>query len=870
MRKRTVKILTGVAVVLVLLGLIYSVAVSISAAKLRGAYAALKKDGRPMTPQEVIPPEVAERRNAAPLYESAALLLKAQPAPEKDLLEYLGGLSGELIDGDIAPDKLAELKRLLEQDAVVHALWIVEQGTQRDSCRFDLDYEAGINILLRHLTDFREFARILGAKALLDAGAGHPDRAWGAIRTQLRLADAMRTEPVLVSQLVRMAIVRISCGTIRRLADIEPPNRQQSADIESLLKSFEDVQPLVNAIDGERLLFGEWAFKLSKRELLRQHEFVDDVWTIMGVCFKPVRLAYHRSYLRIMHKSAEFMERPHSPDEARVVNEMIEKKSRGLARSLTPAMARVKVIHNSMRAEIRITRTGLALLQGKQTGGAFPQTLSQFEPAQVEDPFSRTPLVYRSGEEDFLLYSIGPDREDNDGRPKQDDGEPKWDIAWQFPSPEKKPPLPPSKTRSPLPGELRLGGEYIDELVLDCEDGSTKTFNRPGKTITLPAGRYRLNEVTLKGGFRREQESVYPEWDEHPKWDHTLPIVVTADKPVQLNTGGPLRQIVRVEKDSRYLRITHNFVGVGGKRYFSTDQSRPPVFTVYRGDKKVASGQFEPGDSRYMWRVPLTVWGRLKIVPTADMGVHGPSEGPAPAVSFHWKWYYGPVRFAMWLLVGLAVVLVKANRNVRALAILVPLLTVVILWVLFRAALPADSGSETVFSLVVYSVTAGITLLWLLAHKLGSLNPVVAFLAALAIMVVVAVIGIVSFDLSFDGDAQVAILMLCVLEAGMLFGFLRAARACRRSYSLRRFVTRVGFWTFLCSVGLMFVFWLVGFLVGHGTDLEDVFECLLAGGFVGILIFTVNIPFIVLGFRNQFFGERLHTCLRLQPAQLGA
>jgi len=211
--------------------------------------------------------------------------------------------------------------------------------------------------------------------------------------------------------------------------------------------------------------------------------------------------------------------------------------------------------------------------------------------------------------------------------------------------------------------------------------------------------------------------------------------------------------------------------------------------------------------------------------------------------------------------------LVKANRNVRALAILAPLLTVVILWLLIHAALPADSGSETMFSLLVYSVTAGITLLWLLAHKLDSLNPIVAFLAALAVMVAVSAVGVISYDVHFGGEAEMVIIMLCVLEAGMLFGFVRAARACRGSYSLRRFLTRMGFWAFLCSVGLMFVFWLVGFLVGHGTDLEDVLECLLAGGFVGILIFAINVPFIVLGFRNSFFGERFHVCLRLEPMQ---
>jgi hypothetical protein len=499
MRKRTVKILTGVAVVLVLLGLIYSVAVSISAARLRRAYAALKEDGRPMTPEDVIPPEVPEGLNAAPLYESAAMLLKAQRSPKKDFLTYMGNLSGEFTDGSITPDKLTELKGLFERDAVVHALWIVEQGTQRDSCRFELDYDAGINMPLPALTNMRHFGRILGAKALLESRAGHSDIAWDTILTQLRLAEALRTEPILVSQLVRIAIARISCGAIKDLCEIELPDSRQSAEIENFLKRFEDAGPLVNAIDGERLWFGEWAFNLPMRELLRQHDFVDDVWTIMGVCFKPVRLAYHRSYLRIMHESAKLMEQAYLPDQARAVNEMIERESRGLARSLAPAMARVKVIHSSMRAEIRVVRTGLVLLRNQQVGGAFPQTLAQFEPAQVKDPFSGATLVYRSGAEDFLLYSVGLDGEDDGGRPRQDKEDKGWDIVWQFPSQEKTPTLPQPTTKPSLPGELRLNGEHIERLVLDCEDGSAKTFEPPGKSVMLPAGRYKLREGTLEG-----------------------------------------------------------------------------------------------------------------------------------------------------------------------------------------------------------------------------------------------------------------------------------------------------------------------------------------------------------------------------------
>jgi len=198
MQKRTVKILTRIAIVIVVLGLIYAIAVSASSSKLRQAYAGLKKDGRPMESSDVIPPEVPDTENAALLYESAILLLKAQPTPDENLLVDLGDISDKFIKDSLDSDKLDEFKQLIGQDVVTQALSIIAQGTQRDSCRFDHDYDDGLNMLLPHLSGMKNFTRILGAKAYLEAKTGNPDTAWDLLLTQLKFADALRTEPVLM------------------------------------------------------------------------------------------------------------------------------------------------------------------------------------------------------------------------------------------------------------------------------------------------------------------------------------------------------------------------------------------------------------------------------------------------------------------------------------------------------------------------------------------------------------------------------------------------------------------------------------------------------------------------------------------------
>ena len=441
MQKRTVKVLKVIAIIFVVLGLIYAIAVSVSSSKLRQAYADLKKDGRPMEPSDVIPPEVPDTENAALLYESATLLLKAQPAAGENLLEDLGDISDKFIKESLDSDKLDEFKQLIGQDVVTQALSIIAQGTQRDSCRFDLDYDDGLNTLLPHLSGLRNFTRILCAKAYLEAKTGNPDTAWDMLLTQLKFADALRTEPVLVSKVVRIAMIRLSCDTITKLCEIAPPNAQQSSDIQSLLKDLDDIRPLIHSIDAERLLIGEWLFNLSKDEMYKanlQHSDEDDAGLlhkliIFGITFKPLFLADHAAYMRYMHEGARFAERPYSPDEAEALEKELQKKRHIVTSMLAPALFRVKEIHFQMTAQLRIVQAGLALLQYKQANNALPATLDALKLQNINDPFSDGLLSYKTEGQDFVLYSIGPDGKDNDGSPRQKKQEKDWDIVWHFP-----------------------------------------------------------------------------------------------------------------------------------------------------------------------------------------------------------------------------------------------------------------------------------------------------------------------------------------------------------------------------------------------------------------------------------------------------
>jgi hypothetical protein len=442
MKKKTGKLLKCLVIVLIGLGLIYAVLLGISSMKLHRAYSALEKDKRPMSPEDVIPPALAPTENAALLYESAWLRLKAEPVGEADLLSHMADLAVAYNQGDPNAAMREEMEGLLQRDVVKNALQAIELGTQRAGCRFDVNYEGGIGLLLPHLLEMRHLARILAAQAHIQAQYGNAQGTWQSISTLLKFADGLRTEPTLVSQLVRMAIVGLATGAVYHLPDIALPDETQMTVINDLLANSEDNSPVIHAFDGERILFGESIFAGGDRarEQLgwenKSGGLVDIAlaWSYRAyrLC-KPLVQADHAHYLRITHEYAKMGQQPglaHGPEVTRLMNDDMPKYL-VISSLLAPAGDRVYQIHKRTAAHTRIMHVGLVLLRYRQDQGAFPESLSALNARIPPDPFSQKPLIYRREGNGFILYSVSSDGEDNGGIPKQKNVE-NWDIPWRY------------------------------------------------------------------------------------------------------------------------------------------------------------------------------------------------------------------------------------------------------------------------------------------------------------------------------------------------------------------------------------------------------------------------------------------------------
>ena len=221
--------------------------------------------------------------------------------------------------------------------------------------------------------------------------------------------------------------------------------------LEGLLKGFDNTDPLVRAVDAERLLIAEPVFNLPRGELDRA---LGDKHTSSGpskaihrllftvTTFKPRLVADHAAYLDRARKRVQLLQGPYR--HTKEIEAFLHSSSRNvLTHRLAGDAPRDTWHYWRMVTDLHLTRAGLALLQYKQAHGTFPETLEALGVEGLTDPYTGKSLLYRPEGEGFVVYSVGQDRQDNGGTPR-----PKWedtrrrhdpyDEVWRFPSPERR------------------------------------------------------------------------------------------------------------------------------------------------------------------------------------------------------------------------------------------------------------------------------------------------------------------------------------------------------------------------------------------------------------------------------------------------
>jgi hypothetical protein len=204
--------------------------------RLSSALASAREAGLATSLAELAPPPLPAERNAASHFEAAFAL---HPDPEgKD--DILGRALDHGFDAVLGNDEKHVLGILGKSSALFEKLRV---GRALGACRYDRPYAGpAFNPVSSQAAPAIRTARYLGLQAQAEAATGRGDAARESVRDLLALADSFRDEPLMISQLVRLAIAGVALEAVH-----ESVTRKTGKEE---LRVWLDVVPRPESLDG--------------------------------------------------------------------------------------------------------------------------------------------------------------------------------------------------------------------------------------------------------------------------------------------------------------------------------------------------------------------------------------------------------------------------------------------------------------------------------------------------------------------------------------------------------------------------------------------------------------------------------------------
>ncbi len=258
----------------------------------------------------------------------------------------------------------------------------------------------------------------------------------------------------------------------------------------------------------------------------------------------------------------------------------------------------------------------------------------------------------------------------------------------------------------------------------------------------------------------------------------------------------------------------------------------------------------------------------MSVVGHIDLGGLGANESEPFLIEWHWYYHLQAYpNVAPWGLIGVLLVLVRANRNWRAWTILIPFVVlgeVVSRWIepLFATLFVGFGNYGLAFQWLVISWTA----LWLVAPWLAKCRPPAAFALALILATAIGLgeyFGIYQnrgFGQPLTG--YLAWVLALVTAVGL------TAISCRKSYSPGRFLLWLVPWLTAAAMGcvigehIVVSSWISGAGRGPGL-LESMPELILLSLCIAAILYLLNLPYMCLAFYVGPYRERFQNVLHL-------
>lgn len=295
-----------------------------------------------------------------------------------------------------------------------------------------------------YLVSFRDLARLCVLEAQEHADCGAWARSLDSCLDAMELGTVIPRGGVLITHLVGIACENIGRAAAWRTVDhlSAEEARRAATRLERILAR---AVPFADTLQEEKwagqagtaAFFRDPFWRLKKNPLLQwsypgnetSRLELDDIMTCL-------RLHFY-SNERLMRRYAEYMDACIATVRGPYITQgaLPAMPEEPLVSALVPAVDAAQFTCLNSRAQNALLLAVLALRAFEQERGAYPQDLQELVPGYLSrvpaDPFGAGALLYRRTGKGYLLYSIGPDRQDDGGRPIDDSNRPGSDPRYR-------------------------------------------------------------------------------------------------------------------------------------------------------------------------------------------------------------------------------------------------------------------------------------------------------------------------------------------------------------------------------------------------------------------------------------------------------
>lgn len=406
-------------------GLVLQATVGRVAGGLDAQIAAAKKEGIPLTPEDLNAiVKVPDDQNAAPFYSQAIAMLKDRPKVGK----VVSAVSSAAM-GSPKPEDAALAESSLPTLDPLYAL--LEKATQKPRCDWNRDWSKGSNILFPEFSTMRNFSRITTYRAEQRSANGDWQGALHDIAMSAKISQHAGDDPILIGMLVQSGDEAITVHSFNRII-LE--HKDDARFLTQARKVFDGLGPLPNF---RRSLLGEVVMgRATIRSLNRISDLTgnpsDDQSNqsnrmqemvmsnpLVRNAFDAKFIEAYRTLLRAVPDGGEnwSIAAKATSDVSKKI-EADHSFTNTINRIMLPVFGQAATAIGRNQANRRLTDVTLRLLAEHAKTGKYPAVLPDFGELGI-DPFSGAPLHYRAEDKGFRLYSVGVDGKDDGGKPME-------------------------------------------------------------------------------------------------------------------------------------------------------------------------------------------------------------------------------------------------------------------------------------------------------------------------------------------------------------------------------------------------------------------------------------------------------------------